>query len=140
MSATRKFTVIAVSTARGIDKTNDFLGGEFKSHTAVGAVKKAATRICAACKLRPQCALIIRIKEITSKSKGKEYVYKVKRFKNDTTVSKDGKEILFKYTIKATSLNQFHDIPAVQSVLSPSKKTPTATPTPKKKTPSPKKK
>lgn len=134
MSATRKFTVVAVTTARGIDKTEDHVGGEFRGHSPVSAVKKAATRICAACKLRPQCALIIRLKETTRDSKGKEYVYKVKRFRTDTTVDKDGKEIHFRYNIKATSLNQFHDIPSMQTVMTPSVKK-TIKSSPKKQSP-----
>ena len=110
---TRTFTVVGVTIPKHAKKEKLCLGGSFKSKTPVSAAKKALGRICRICKITGVCTLIVQLKETTPNSKNKEYVYKVRRIKKETDVVKtgvDGKKpvnITFKYTTKATSLNQF---------------------------------
>lgn len=113
--ATRIFTVVGVSTPKGGEKKKDCLGGVFKSKTPMAAAKKASRRICRICEMEGQCTLIIRIKEKTPDSKHNEFVYKIRRVKKETKVTKttpDKKKvkIIFKFVTKATSLNQFEKI------------------------------
>lgn len=112
---TRTFTVTGVSIPRNAEKEKKCLGGVFKSKTPVSAAKKASRRICRMCNLTGQCTIIVRIRETTSDSKHKEFVYKIRRTKKETNVTKttpDKKKvkITFKYVTKATSLNQFDKI------------------------------
>lgn len=102
----RRFTVVEVSTIHGSVKGRENLGGIFKNNTPVEAAKKAASRICASTKIHGQCTLIITVREITRGSANKEYTYKVKRFRSDTTVLKGDQFIKFKYSVHATSLNK----------------------------------
>jgi len=116
MSATRTFTIIGVTTAGGVPKNTSSLGGLFKSKTPVSAAKKAARHVCAANNMKGGCTLIVRLRESTRSSKHKEYLYKVKRTRKETTVTKRTPEnkkvkVVFKFVTKATSLNQFGDLP-----------------------------
>lgn len=111
----RTFTVTGVSTPKNAEKGKHCLGGIFKSNTPVAAAKKASRRICRLCDMTGQCTIIIRIRETTADSKHKEFVYKIRRTKKETNVTKttpDKKKvkITFKYVTKATSLNQFEKI------------------------------
>lgn len=108
--STRTFTVIGITSGKGVEKGKEFHGGLYHGKSPINAVKKAATRICKAMNLNKQCVLIIKIREITRGSKNKEYIYKVKRFRTDIVVTKGDVEIEFKYKIKATSLNQFNTL------------------------------
>lgn len=113
--ATRTFTVTGVSTPKGIEKKKDCLGGVFKSKTPMAAAKKASRRICRLCDMTGQCTLIVRIRETTPDSHHKEFVYKIRRMKKETKVTKTGADkkkvkIVFKFVTKATSLNQFEKI------------------------------
>lgn len=113
--ASRTFTVTGVSTPKGTEHKKDCLGGVFKSSTPMAAAKKASRRICRICGLTGQCTLIVRIKETTADSHHKEYVYKIRRVKKETKVTKTSPDkkkvkITFKFSTKATSLNQFEKI------------------------------
>ena len=99
----RTFTVTSVTTARGVEKGSENIGGVFKSLTPVGAARKAATKICAKSRIKGQCTLYIVVRETTRGSANKEYRYKVKRIKQVTTVLKDGVPITFQYVTKAFS-------------------------------------
>jgi hypothetical protein len=62
-----------------------------------------------------QCTLIVRIRETTPDSHHKEFVYKIRRMKKETKVTKTSPDkkkikIIFKFVTKATSLNQFEKI------------------------------
>lgn len=113
--ATRTFTVVGVSAPKNTGKEKECLGGVFKSKTPMAAAKKASGRICRICNMEGQCTLIVHIRETTPGSKNKEYVYKIRRVKQETKVVKTSPEnkkikITFKFTTKATSLNQFEKI------------------------------
>lgn len=100
----RTFAIVSVSTTTGRIKGTENLTGRYVSRTPVAAAKKAVSKICSMSKIKGQCTLIIHIREMTRGSTGKEYSYKIKRVKNPITVSKDGQEITFRYTLKAKSL------------------------------------
>lgn len=111
----RTFTVTGVSSPKNAEKGKDCLGGVFKSNTPMAAAKKASRRICRICNMDGQCTLIVRIKETTPDSRQKEYVYKIRRIKKETTVVKTSPDkkkikITYKYVTRATSLNQFEKI------------------------------
>ena len=113
--ATRTFTVTGVSTPKGIENKKACLGGIFKSKSPMSAAKKASRRICRLCHMEGQCTLIVRIKETTPDSNHKDYVYKIRRVKKETKVTKTSPDkkkvkITFKFVTKATSLNQFDKI------------------------------
>lgn len=113
--ASRTFTVIGVSIPKKAGKEEECMGGVFKSKTPMAAAKKASRRICRICHMVGQCTLIVHIRETTPGSKNKEYVYKIRRVKKETKVVKTSPDkkkvkITFKYTTKATSLNQFEKI------------------------------
>lgn len=113
--ASRTFTVIGVSVPKNADKGKDCLGGVFRSKTPMSAAKKASRRICRICEMTGQCTVIVHLQETTPNSKNKEYVYKIRRVKKETKVVKTSPDkkkikITFKYTTKATSLNQFEKI------------------------------
>lgn len=113
--ASRTFTVIGVSVPRKAKMENECLGGLFKSKTPMSAAKKASRRICRICGVEGQCTTIVHLRETTAGSKHKEYVYKIRRIKNETKVvktdaNKKKVKITFKFTTKATSLNQFENL------------------------------
>jgi ribosomal protein L20A (L18A) len=100
----RKFTIIGVSTVRGVEKGPENVGGVFHSNSPVGAAKKALSKVCARSKVHGRCTLVVTIQEITKGSAGKIYRYKIQRIVNKTTVIKDGVPITFRYTTRAVSL------------------------------------
>lgn len=102
----RTFSIVSVSTTTGRVKGAENLSGRYISKTPVGAAKKVATKVCSKSKIKGQCTLIIYIREITRDGRAKEYSYKIKRIMNPVTISKDGKDITFKYSLKATSLRR----------------------------------
>lgn len=111
--STRTFTVVGISSVHGVEKGKEYYGGVYHSKTPVSAVKKAATRICRALNLSTQCVLIIRIRLTL-------YTYSllllplvISRIKHDVVVNKGDVQIEFKYTVKATSLNQFSGLKAI---------------------------
>ena len=104
MDGKRSFTVIEVSTASGHIKGRENLGGIFRSKTPISAAKKAGTKICAMSKIHGQCTLFITIKETTRGSLGNEYIYRVKRIRNDRVVMRGDREIVYRYKIVAHSL------------------------------------
>lgn len=113
--ASRTFTVTGVVTPKGIKKNVECLGGIFKSKSPMSAAKKASRRICRICDLTGQCTLIVRIRETTADSNHKDFIYKIRRMKKETKVTKTSPDkkkvkITFKFTTKATSLNQFEKI------------------------------
>jgi hypothetical protein len=97
MSVYRSFTIEHINTHSGHVKGKENLSGRYVSRTPLGAVKKAATKVCRSSKIKGQCTLDITIKETTSGSKGKSYSYTVKRVKDPKTVVRDGVEITYKY-------------------------------------------
>jgi hypothetical protein len=104
----RTFSVISVSTTTGRVKSAENLSGRYISKTPVGAAKKVVTKICSKSKIKGQCTLIVHIREITRDGRAKDYSYKIKRIMNPVTIAKDGKDITFKYTLKATSLRRLN--------------------------------
>ena len=113
--ATRTFTVIGVSTPKSKENKEECIGGIFKSKTPMSAAKKASRRICRLCNLKGQCTIIVRLRETTRGSKHNEFLYKIRRIKKETKVTKTTPEnkkvkITFKFVTKATSLNQFEKI------------------------------
>ena len=124
--STRTFTVVGVSIPKHAKKEKLCLGGSFKSKTPSSAAKKALSRICRLCKIAGICTLIVQLRETTAGSHHKDYVYKVRRMKKETDVTKKGPgkksvNITFKFVTKATSLNQFESGPR-SALLAPRKK------------------
>lgn len=97
----RSFTIIKIVTSSGHVKGDENLKGRYKG-TPMGVAKKMATRVCRNSKIKGQCTLFITIKETTRNSKNKEYTYKVKRVKDERTVIRNGVEITYKFSLKAT--------------------------------------
>lgn len=97
----RSFTIVKIVTNSGHEKGEENLKGRYKG-TPMGVAKKMATRVCRNSNIKGQCTIYITIKETTRNSKNKEYTYKVKRIKDERTVIRNGIEIKYKYSLKAT--------------------------------------
>lgn len=102
----RTFSIVSVSTTSGRIKGEDNLSGRYTGKSPVSAAKKVVTKVCSKSKIKGQCTLVVRIREITQGRLAKEYAYKIKRVKNPVTVTKDGRDITFKYTLTAKSLKK----------------------------------
>jgi hypothetical protein len=55
-------------------------------------------------KFKGSCTIDLTIQETTSGSAKKEFVYRLKRVKDEKVVERDGKEIVFKYQYKIKSI------------------------------------
>lgn len=95
----RSFTVLSASKPDG--NTVPASGGRYISSIPYNAVKKAFSRIS---KETGQNILYITIKETTRGSTGKEYIYKVTKEEKETSVTINGEEITFRYTVKVKSV------------------------------------
>jgi hypothetical protein len=98
----RSFTVISVSTSTKQKGKENF--GRYISKSPAGAARKAGSKVCGMSKIRGQCTLTIALRETTQGSKGKVYVYKVKRVVVNHKVEIDGKIITHKYAMKSTRI------------------------------------
>lgn len=76
-------------------------GGRYKGKTPVSVAKKIGNRLLKSTSNR---TIEVHVKEITLKSKKKEYKYKVTRVKSPKTVTRNGKEITINYVIKAKAI------------------------------------
>ena len=102
----RTFSIVNISTTTGRVKGENNLTGRYISKTPVGAAKKIVTKVCSMSKIKGQCTLVVHIRETTRDRTSKDFMYKIKRVKKPVTVTKDGKEITFKYTLTAKSLKK----------------------------------
>jgi hypothetical protein len=98
----RSFTVISVSTRNKQKGEENF--GRYISKSPAGAARKAGSKVCGMSKIRGQCTLTIALRETTQGSKGKVYVYKVKRVVVNHKVEIAGKIITHKYAMKSTRI------------------------------------
>lgn len=97
MSVYRSFTIDHIITHTGHVKGKENMGGRYVSRTPLGAVKKAASRICRNSKIKGRCTIDITIRETTQGKDGKTFTYVVKRVKDPKTVVRDGVEITYNY-------------------------------------------
>ena len=104
MSGKRSFTIVDVSTSRGIQKGKYNLGGRFMGSTPLSAARKAFSRVCRDSAIKGQCTLVIKVQETTRGSAGKIFSYKGKRETNPVTVMRNGVEVTYKYQTKLVSL------------------------------------
>lgn len=101
----RSFTIISVQQQNG-SKVN-YTGGRYLNDTPIESVKKMFSKIIGSMPsnvTKNGVTLKITLKETTSGSHKKEYIYKVSKQNKLTTVKRDGKEITYKFITKVKSI------------------------------------
>ena len=121
MEDKRSFTIIKMTKRGG--KAKSKTAGRYVSRSPMDAATKAFNRECRQSKIRGQCTLIVVIKETTKGSKGKRYVYRMKRVKLDNPVTKliNNKPVTYKYKTNATRVKQLSTKQFVKRVRSAGK-------------------
>jgi hypothetical protein len=98
----RSFTIVSIEkTSGGKLKYKD---GRFMGTDPLQVSKKVFSHANRHC--RTKCnSMNITIRETTQNSAKKEYMYRVKKVKDETTVDFGNTEVTFKYKTKSKSLN-----------------------------------
>ncbi len=98
----RSFTIVSIEKVSG--SKIQYSGGRYMSETPSGAAKKMFSQARQHC--RDTCnSFKITLREISQNSAKKEYTYRVKKVKNETTVDLGNTEVTFGFTTKVKSLN-----------------------------------
>jgi len=101
----RSFTIDMAAHVDGCPtkfSRKDFTG-RYISKTPSGAASKALTQLCNVKDVRGQCTLFVKMRETTQGSKGKEFLYNVKREKLSEPVEiASGVTVEYKNKVKST--------------------------------------
>ena len=101
----RSFTIDMAAHVDGCPtkfSRKDF-SGRYISKTPSGAASKALTQLCNVKDVRGQCTLFVKMRETTQGSKGKEFLYNVKREKLSEPVEiAKGVTVEYKNRVKST--------------------------------------
>lgn len=101
----RSFTIDMAAHVDGCPtkfSRKDFTG-RYISKTPSGAASKALTQLCNVKDVRGQCTLFVKMRETTQGSKGKEFLYNVKREKLSEPVEiVSGVTVEYKNRVKST--------------------------------------
>lgn len=98
----RSFTISAI-----YDKGRKirFDGGRYMSETPAKAAAKAFNKACQYLNKKGRASLVVKLRETTSGSDKKTYMYKVRRVKQQREVYKNGVLVVYMYTTKVKSIN-----------------------------------
>ena len=104
----RSFSVVRLAKRNEKDKSK--IEGRYIARDAIGAAKKAFNRECRQSRIKGQCTLIIILKETTSGSKKKRYVYKMKRIKlqKPIKIDRNNESITINYKTNARRIKQLN--------------------------------
>jgi hypothetical protein len=113
----RSFTIIKIISNDKRIKNKKSFGGRFISDNPSSAAKKAGSSICKHYNIKSAIKFKIAIKETTSGSSHKVFMYKFSRTHNPTTVMRSGIPITYEFETKVESVK--HNLDGI--VLSPSR-------------------
>ena len=98
----RSFTIVSIKKSDG--SKISYKNGRFMSSTPAGAAAKMYSHANRTC--RTKCnSLTILLRESTAGSAKKEYMYRVTKKKEETTVNLGKSEVVFGFKTKTKSLN-----------------------------------
>jgi len=100
----RSFTIIKIISNDKRIKNKKSFGGRFISENPSSAAKKAGSSICKHYNIKSAINFKIAIRETTSGSSHKIFMYKFSRTHNPTTVMRSGRPITYEFETKVESL------------------------------------